>query len=136
MIRKIIRGSILLAIFVSISSVVQIASAVEPDLTLDLSSVEEDITTHKSFNDHAFSWTPDLSLRNRVTNLYERLWLPRPGQQSDLSFTASDAEETLFSFEVYQGDGLDDLRSRSSHHNITLPDEDTSAYGVTVKQRF
>ncbi len=136
MIRKIITGSILLATLVSISSVAHVARAVEPDLKLDIPISQGDFSTNKKNATHAFSWTPDLALRKRVSNLYERLLLPKTVNQRDYSFSADESDQDLISFEVYQGDGLDDLRSHSTHHNITLPDEDTSAYGVTVKQRF
>ena len=136
MIRKIVTGSILLATLVSITSVTHVVRAVEPDLNLDFSAYQIDMSNNKKFAAHAFSWTPDLALRKRVINIYERLLLPANDETSGLSFTEKEAEQRFFSFEVYQGDGLDDLRSRSNHNNITLPDEDTSAYGFKVKQRF
>ena len=135
MIRKIITGSILFATLVSITSVAHVARAVEPNLKLDISAFEGDLTTSKKFAHHAFSWTPNLALRKKVINIYERLLSPITLEPAEFSFSPDEPTQRLFSFEVYQGDGLDDLRSRT-HNNITLPDEDTSAYGVTVKQRF
>ncbi|MEM7401945.1 MAG: hypothetical protein AAF304_08365 [Pseudomonadota bacterium] len=135
MIRKIITVSILLATLVSITSVMHIASAAEPELKLDISAYEGDLIGSKAIPSHAFSWTPDLTLRKKVINIYERLLSPTTLGPEEFSSSIDESNQRLFSFEVYQGDGLDDLRS-NSHNNITLPDEDTSAYGVTVKQRF
>ncbi len=135
MIRKIITASIFLATLVSITSVAHVARAVEPDLKLDISAYEGDITGSKKAPSHAFSWSPDLALRKRVINIDQHLLSPATLQPDEYSTSYEESNQRLFSFEVYQGDGLDDLRS-SSHNNITLPDEDTSAYGVTVKQRF
>ena len=135
MIRKIITGSILLATLVSITSVAHVARAVEPNLNIDISADNGNIAAAKIPATHAFSWTPDLALRKKATNFYERLLLPTHLDPIDFSFTTAESNQRLFSLEVYQGDGLDDLRS-NPNHNITLPDEDTSAYGVTVKQRF
>ena len=118
------------------ASLAQIANAVEPDLNLDISIYENSLLT----SSHPFAWTPDLSQQERIIKLYESLLLPSVVESSGLSSsenTSADSGQRLFSFEIYQGDGLDDLRQKSKHYNrITLPDEDTEAYGVKVKQRF
>lgn len=133
MIRNIITVVILLATLITIASVAQIAKAVEPNLDLELSSQEASMAP----SNHPFAWTPDLEQQKRLNNLNEQLLLPKNAGNIKFSET-EESEQRLFSFEIYQGDGLDDLRSQSKHnHNsITLPDEDTSAYGVSVKQRF
>jgi len=132
MIRNIITAAIFFAALVSMASLAQLASAVEPDLNLDISIYEDSLIT----TSHPFAWTPNLSQQERIMELYERLLLPSVVEHSGFSAPAA-TEERLFSFEVYQGDGLDDLRQKSKHHNrLTLPDEDTEAYGVSVKQRF
>lgn len=132
MIRKVITAAILFAAFISMASVAQVASAVEPELNLEISAYEDDLATA----DHPFAWTPDLAQQKRIIKLYERLILPKNIESS--SFTKQNTvDQRLFSFEIYQGDGLDDLRLKFKHHNsLTLPDDDTNAYGVTVKQRF
>lgn len=140
MIRNIITTAILLAALVSIASTAQIASAVEPELDLDFYAFEDSLAISSHSFAHPFSWTPNISKQQKIIKLYERLILPQSLDSS--SFTgyagqAAGSQQRLFSFEIYQGDGLDDLRKRSKHHNnLTLPDEDTEAYGVTVKQRF
>ena len=137
MIRNIITAAILLAALVSMASVAQIASAVEPELNLDISAYKDNLAVSSQLYAHPFSWTPDLSQRARVIKLYEHLVLPKFLETTGFSDEPAVSEQRLFSFEIYQGDGLDDLRQRSKYHNnITLPDEDTEAYGVTVKQRF
>ena len=132
MIRNIITAAILLAALISMASVIQVASAVEPELNLEISAYENGLATAN----HPFAWTPDLAQREKIIQLYERLILPKNIESSNYS-EQNTADPRLFSFEFYQGDGLDDLRLQSKHHNsLTLPDEDTDAYGVTVKQRF
>ncbi len=139
MIRNIITAAILLAALVSMASISQVASAVEPDLNLEISAYENNLSdgVNNSFT-HPFSWTPNVSQQEKIIKLYERLFLPNSVNLTGIiGNTNKGADQRLFSFEVYQGDGLDDLRQRSKHHNnITLPDEDTEAYGVSVKQRF
>ncbi|MFK7815143.1 MAG: hypothetical protein AB8B92_02305 [Gammaproteobacteria bacterium] len=135
MIRNIITAAILLAALVSITSIMQLAHAVEPDLNLEISAYKDNLAT-SNFS-HPFAWTPDMSQQNRFIKLYERFVLPESIGPSGLIDDGADSNQRLFSFEIYQGDGLDDLRQQSKHHNrITLPDEDTEAYGVSVKQRF
>lgn len=140
MIRNIITVAILLAALVSIASTVQIASAVEPELDLDFSAFEDSFAISSYSFAHPFSWTPNLSKQQKIIKLYERLILPQSLDSSSFVGYAGQVAgsgQRLFSFEIYQGDGLDDLRNQSKHHNnITLPDEDTEAYGVSVKQRF
>jgi len=137
MIRNIITAAILLTALVSMASVAQIASAVEPELNLDVSAYKDNLAVSNQLYDHPFSWTPDLSQRARVIELYEDLVLPKPVETTGFSNDSAVTEQRLISFEIYQGDGLDDLRERSKYHNnITLQDEDTEAYGVSVKQRF
>ena len=132
MIRNIITTAIIFAALVSMASLAQIANAVEPDLNLDISIYEDSLLT----SSHPFAWTPNLSQHERIIKLYESLLLPSVVESS--GFTSSEnSGQRLFSFEVYQGDGLDDLRQESKHHNsLLLPDEDIDAYGVSVKQRF
>lgn len=136
MIRNIITAAIWLAALVSMVSVAQVASAVEPVLNLDVSTLEHSYGNERH---HPYSWTPNVSKQEKIIRLYEHIILPSgvrtTGFTGDSSATAS--EQRLFSFQIYQGDGLDDLREQSKHHSqITLPDEDTEAYGVSVKQRF
>jgi len=132
MIRNIITVAISLAAFISIVSIVQVASAVEPELNLEISAYEDDLAT----DNHPFAWTPDLAQQKRNIKLYKRLTLPNNLESGSFS-EQSTTDQRLFSFEIYQGDGLDELRLKSKHHNsLTLPDEDTDAYGVTVKKRF
>ncbi len=140
MIRNIITAAILLAALVSMASVAQVAIAVEPELNLEISMPENDFANgmHDS-NSHPYSWTPDISQQQKNIQSSERLMVPNSIKASGISGGDHDltTEQRLFSFEIYQGDGLDDLREQSKHHNnITLPDEDTEAYGVSVKQRF
>lgn len=138
MIRNIITAAILFSALISIASIMQLANAVEPELNLEVSAFKDNLATSNYSQTHPFAWTPDLSQRDKVINLYERLVLPESSSPSE--FVGEEIEESsqrLFSFEFYQGDGLDDLRQQSKHHNrITLPDEDPEAYGVSVKQRF
>lgn len=140
MIRNIINVAILLSALVSIASTVQIASAVEPELDLDFSTFEDSLAISSHSFAHPFSWTPNISKQQKIIKLYERLILPQSLDSSSIagySGQTSGSDQRLFSFEIYQGDGLDDLRKRSKHHNnITLPKEDTEAYGVSVKQHF
>jgi hypothetical protein len=140
MIRNIIAAAILLATLVSFASVAQVASAVEPALNLDISAFRDNLAASSHSNVHPFSWTPDISQQERFIKLYERLVLPQSVDSSGFAGHVGEtvaSKQKLYSFEVYQGDGLDDLRQRSKHYNsITLPDEDTEAYGVSVKQRF
>ena len=132
MIRNIITAAILFAALVSMASLAQIANAVEPDLILDISINEDSLIT----TSHPFAWTPDLSQHERIIKLYERLLLPSVVESSGVS-SSENTQQRLFSFAIYQGDGLDDLRQGSKHHNsLTLPEADTEAYGVLVKHRF
>ncbi len=135
MIRNIITATVLLAALVSMASIMQLAHAVEPELNFEISAYKDNLAEADA--SHPFAWTPDLSLQNRVIKLYESLIVPKSIRPSGVIDYGTDTNQQLFSFEIYQGDGLDDLRQQSKHHNrITLPDEDTEAYGVTVKQRF
>jgi|GEM_PF-4615318 len=140
MIRNIISGALFLAVLVAMASLANVASAVEPVLNLDISAYEGDLATPETSFAHPFSWTPDISHQQKVIDLYERLILPSTGEITSLGSyenEANPAEQRIFSFEIYQGDGLDDMRQQSKHYNrLTLPDEDTEAYGVSVKQRF
>ena len=137
MIRNIITIAIFLAVLVSIASIAQVARAVEPELNLDISAYKDNLATPSYSNVHPFSWTPDLSQQAKIIQLYESLVLPESVDTSDITGDSAVSEQNLISFEIYQGDGLDDLRQRSKYHNrITLPDEDTEAYGVSIKQRF
>ena len=140
MIRNVISAAILLAALVSLASLANIASAVEPELNLDISAYDGSLARVENSLAHPFAWTPDVSQQERIIKLYERLILTNPTASSSLVNFSNDSatsEQRLFSFEIYQGDGLDDLRQQSKHYNrLTLPDEDTEAYGVSVKQRF
>ena len=136
MIRNIITAAILFAALVSMASLTQIASAVEPNLNFDSTTYEDSLLA----SSHPFAWTPNLSQHEKIIQSYESMLLPSTAQNSEFSNstnTSSTSGQRLFSFEVYQGDGLDDLRKKSKHHNsLLLPDEDIEAYGVSVKQRF
>ena len=132
MIRNIITAAILLTAFISMVSVAQIASAVEPILGYDVLPIED----RSANSDYPFAWTPDLAQQKRIHSEYQRLISPQNLERNSFS-GAKNTERRLWSFEIYQGDGLHDLRMQSKHHNnLTLPDEDDSAYGVSVKQRF
>ncbi len=132
MIRNIITTAILLATLVSMVSVAQVANAVEPELSKESSAFENNLAN----SNHPFAWSPDVEQQKKVIDLHERIILPNSIGSTDLT-EPTNSEQRLLSFEIYQGDGLDDLRQQSKHHNnITLPDEDTSAYGISVKQRF
>jgi len=135
MIRNITTAVIIFTALVSMASLTQIANAIEPDLNFDISIYEDNSLT----SSHPYAWTPDLSQRERIIKLYEKLVLPNSAQSSSFSGSNSSANsgQRLFSFEVYQGDGLDDLREEATHYNrLLLPDEDDEAYEVSVKQRF
>lgn len=136
MIRNVISAAILLAALVSMASLVNIASAVEPELNLDISAYEGSLATATFLHAHPFAWTPDISQQQRIIKLYESLVLPNSVDTSGFANQSNSADQSLFSFEIYQGDGLDDLRQKSTQFNRFLPDEDTEAYGVSVKQRF
>ncbi|QMU61859.1 MAG: hypothetical protein GKR92_09190 [Gammaproteobacteria bacterium] len=137
MIRNIITAAILLAALVSMASIAQIASAVEPELNLDISAYKDNVATSSSASAHPFSWTPDLSQQARIIKLYEHMIMPNTIDTTGFPVESAAHEQRLISFEIYQGDGLDELRQRSKYHNsLTLPDEDPEAYGITVKQRF
>jgi hypothetical protein len=137
MIRNIITAAVLLAALVSMASTIQVAQAVEPELHLDVSAYTDNLAFPNTLHAHPFAWTPDMSQHEKVIKLYERFALPKNIVPSELLNDGNGSNQRLFSFEIYQGDGLDDLRQRSNHHNrVILPDEDTEAYGVSVKQRF
>jgi len=136
MIRNVISAAILLAALVSMASLVNIASAVEPELNLDISAYEGSLATSNFMHAHPFSWTPDISQQQRIIKLYEKLILPSSVDTVGLAQDSALTDQRLFSFEVFQGDGLDDLRKQSTRYNSFLPDADTEAYGVSVKQRF
>jgi hypothetical protein len=132
MIRNIITAAILFAALLSMTSLAQIANAIDPDLKLDISIYEDSLIA----TSYPFAWTPDLSQHERISKLYESLLLPSVVGSSGFS-SSETTQQRLISFDIYQGDGLNDLRQESKHHNsLTLPDEDTEAYGVSVKQRF
>ncbi len=140
MIRNIITAAILFSALVFIASIVQVASAVEPELNLEISAYENNLNNgvHNSFP-HPFLWTPNVSKQEKIVNLYERLFIPKSVNVTGFTGNTyrSIADQRLFSFQIYQGDGLDDLRKRSKHHNnIILPDEDAETYGFSLKQRF
>ena len=118
MIRNIIAAAILLATLVSLASVAQVASAVEPVLNLDISAFRDNLAISSHSNAHPFSWTPDISQQERIIKLYERLVLPQSVDSNGFAGHAGEtvaSEQKLYSFKVYQGDGLDDLRQRSKH---------------------
>jgi hypothetical protein len=137
MIRNVITAAIFIAAIVSLASLAHIASAVEPELNLDISAYKGSLATPENSFAHPFAWTPDISQQQRIIKLYERMILPTSVEASGLSNELNAPQQRKYSFEIYQGDGLDDLREQSKHYNrLTLPDEDTEAYGVSVKQRF
>ena len=122
MIRSIIKISILFAVLVSTSSISQLAVALDLDIDNDISSEAQ----------YPFAWAPgDVSIHNgqnlkSLTN--------QPVQKS---LYGSETEERKFSFEIYQGDGLDDLRKNpEGRSKWILPKEDYDSYGITIKQRF
>jgi len=122
MIRNIIKTSILIAVLVSISSITQLAVALDLDIDNEISSEVQ----------HHFVWAPgDISMRGSQ-NLKSLTHQP-----TQKSLYDSEAVERKFSFEIYQGDGLDDLRKNPGGHSLwILPKEDSDSYGISIKQRF
>ena len=122
MIRSIIKTSILIAVLVSSSSITQLAVALDLDIDNEISSEAE----------YPFAWAlGDISIHNDQ-NL--KFLTNQPAQKS---LYGSETEERKFSFEIYQGDGLDDLRKNpEGHSKWILPKEDSESYGITIKQRF
>jgi len=113
MIRNIISGALFLTVLVSVASLANIANAVEPELNLDISAYEGSLATFESSFAHPFSWTPDISHQQKIIDLYERVILPSSVNATSLLEYANPTnspQQRLFSFEIYQGDGLDDLR--------------------------
>ena len=122
MIRNIIKTSILIAVLVSTSSITQLAVALDLEIDNDVSSEAQ----------YPFAWAPgDISI-NKQRNLKSLT-----SQSTQKSLYDSEKVERKFSFEIYQGDGLDDLRKNPEGQNIwILPKEDSDSYGITIKQRF
>ena len=97
MIRNVIKASILIAMLVSISSITQLAIALDLEIENEISNKAQ----------HAFAWEPEnYSLHKRI-NLNP---LTYPSTQK--SSYDSEMEERKFSFEIYRGDGLDELREK------------------------
>ena len=122
MIRSIIKTSILIAVLVSTSSIAQLAVALDLDIDSDISSEAQ----------HPFAWVPGEISVHSGQNL--KSLTHQPPQKS---LYDSEKVERKFSFEIYQGDGLDYLRKNpEGHSKWVLPKEDSDSYGITIKQRF
>ena len=120
MIRNIIKAALFFAIVISTGSITQVAMA------LDL-SLENYLTADPYYT---FGWTPDSV---HQPSFYDINTMQAPGKRASRSIAA----QRRFSLEVYQGDGLDDLRrNRHNYRNIILPKEDQDAYGISIKQWF
>jgi len=122
MIRNVIKATVLFAVVVSASAVVQVATAL--DLSLgDLTSIDPH---------HPYVRAPDI-MQQRSSQNFDAVAKPAAPQDSG----DSESVQRRLSLQVYQGDGLDDLRQNPEQHNIAiLPEEDTGAYGVSLKLRF
>ena len=126
MIRNIIKVTLFFAIVISSSSIAQVAMALDSEaLDLDLRNI--------SSNDpyHSYVWTTG-AMQPRPG--YQLITSPTSGQDASYS---SGSIQKKFSWEIYSGDGLDDLRNGPYRHkSIYLPEEDEEAYGISIKQRF
>lgn len=122
MIRNIIKATLLFTVVVSVSSVVQVAMAL--DLNLQDYSYIEPKPPYAGSSDSV--WQQNSQNQGaKARHSHER------NSQNQDTFGKR------FSFEIYQGDGLDDLRSKSyMYHNVILPKVDAEAYGISIKQRF
>lgn len=122
MIRSIIKTSILIAVLVSTSSITQLAVALDLDIDNDISSKAE----------YPFAWAPgDISIHS------DQSLKSLTHQSNQKSLYDTETVERKFSFEIYQGDGLDDLRKNPKWHSKwILPKEDSDSYGIIIKQRF
>lgn len=122
MIRSIIKTSILIAVLVSASSITQLAVALDLDIDNDISSKAE----------YPFAWAPgDISIHS------DQNLKSLTHQSNQKSLYDTETVERKFSFEIYQGDGLDDLRKNpEGHSKWILPKEDSDSYGITIKHRF
>ncbi len=122
MIRNIIRTILFFAVVVSASSVAHVATAL--DLSLENYSSDDPY--------HPFAWIPETVQQQSRQNSSSMIKQPREGD-SKISGTA----QRKFSLKVFQGDGLDNLRRNPDIDTmVILPEEDTEAYGIWLKQRF
>ncbi len=122
MIRNIIKAVLFFAVVVSASSVAHVATAL--DLSLENNSSDDPY--------HPFAWTPETVQQPSRQNSRSMIM-----QRSKGNSQMSDIAQKKFSLKVFQGDGLDDLRRNPDIHNmVILPEEDTEAYGIWLKQRF
>ena len=122
MIRNVIKASILIAVLVSTGSITQVAVALDLNIDSELSSV----------NHYPFAWAPEaISLDD---NQHLR---PLASQPTKKSIYDSEVVERNFSFKIYRGDGLDQLREKPGVHSKGIfPNEDTDTYGISINQRF
>ena len=122
MIRNVIKATLFFAVVISACSVTQVTMA------LDL-SLENNSSVDRYY---PFAWIPDRAQSHSGQNGNSMLTLPaNTGSQN------SDNTYRGFSLEIYQGEDLEELRrSRNVYHKINLPDEDTDAFGISIKQRF
>ena len=122
MIRNVIKASILIAMLVSISSIIQLAIALDLDIENEISNETQ----------HTFAWEPENYSLHKSINLN-----PLKNSHTQKSLYDSEMEERKFSFEIFWGDGLDELRKNpGAHSKGILPKEDTDSYGISIKQRF
>lgn len=122
MIRNVIKAILFFSIVVSASSVAHVATAL--DLSLG------DYSSADSY--HSFAWIPETAQQQSSQKFNSKI-----KQRREVDSQISETAPRKFSLEVYQGDGLDNLRRNPDKHNmVILPDEDTDAYGILVKQRF
>lgn len=122
MIRNVIKASILIAVLVPTGSITQVAVALDLNIDSELSSV----------NHYPFAWAPEaISLDD---NQHLR---PIASQYTKKSLYDTEVVERNFSFKIYSGDGLDQLREKPGVHSKGIfPKEDTDTYGISINQRF
>ena len=119
MIRNVIKVTLFLALVTSASSVAQVAMA----LDLEYEGFE---TSETSF---PFIWSPNAIIKNSQ-NLDINL---RSNTIFDLE--TNSPIQKKFSFQLYQGDNLDQIRAEDRYDRI-IPDEDEDGYGISIKTRF
>ena len=121
MIRNIIKATLVFVIVVSTSSIAQEAMALDLDL--------KNISSADPY--YPYVWTPG-AMQPRPT---DTLNTSSNSHKFD-PYPSSDFKKK-FSWEIYSGDGLDNLRnSRSRHNRILLPEQDEDTYGISIKQWF
>ncbi len=119
MIRNVIKVTLFLALVTSASSVAQVAMA----LDLEYEGFE---TSETSF---PFIWSPNAIIKNSQ-NLDINM-----RSNTILDLETNSPIQKKFSFQLYQGDNLDQIRAEDRYDRI-IPDEDEDGYGISIKTRF